>query len=207
MTRYKYPRTPHLPFSEGATDDDKILTSTAHLEGKMVVVTEKMDGENTTIYCDHCHARSIDSKHKSYHSWLLSYIPTFQAQIPKGWRICAEYLYATHSIKYENLYTFLMVFSIWNDKNEALSWEKTKEIAQELGLQTVPVIYEGIYDEQKIKSIASEVVERGGEGIVVRICDSFHYDSFSTSVAKFVRHGHIQTNAEWNGTEKNKLKK
>ena len=33
-----------------------------------------MDGENTTIYKDFYHARSLDSKHKDYHSYLLSKI-------------------------------------------------------------------------------------------------------------------------------------
>ena len=204
--RYKYPRTPHFPFSQGATDDDKILSSTEHFIGKRVVVTEKMDGENTTIYSDHCHARSIDSKHKGYHSWLLSYIPTFQHQIPDGYRICAEYLYATHSIKYDNLDTYLAVFSIWNDKNEALSWEDTKQMSARLDLKTVPELYLGIYDEERIKQIASEVTSRGGEGIVVRIADSFHYDSFGKSVAKYVRPNHIQTGTQWDGSQKNSLK-
>ena len=37
----KYPRTLHLPWSEGATNDDKILKSVEHFEGKQVVITEK----------------------------------------------------------------------------------------------------------------------------------------------------------------------
>lgn len=31
--------------------------------GQEVVVTEKIDGENTTMYPDHIHARSLDSNH------------------------------------------------------------------------------------------------------------------------------------------------
>ena len=47
--KVKYPRTAHLPFSEGCTADDKKLTSVAHFIGKEIVMTEKMDGENSTI--------------------------------------------------------------------------------------------------------------------------------------------------------------
>jgi hypothetical protein len=59
--RIKYPRTPHLPWSPGATSDDIYQGNTSYFENKVVVVTEKMDGENTSIYRDFVHARSIDS--------------------------------------------------------------------------------------------------------------------------------------------------
>jgi len=42
----KYPRTPHLPWSEGASEDDIQLINAEMFEGKNVVVTEKLDGEN-----------------------------------------------------------------------------------------------------------------------------------------------------------------
>ena len=208
MSRFKYPRTCHFPFSEGATDDDKILTSTDHFKGQIVVVTEKMDGENTTIYSDHCHARSIDSKHKPYHSWLLSYISSFQHQIPDDWRICGEYLYAKHSIGYDNLPSYLMVFSIWDETNTCLSWDDTVELCADLGLEHVPVIYKGEYDEELIKKLAKQTVEKGGEGIVVRLARGFNYNDFSKSIAKFVRKNHVQTDSTWGSViEKNNLKK
>ena len=43
-TKVKYPRTPHLPWSSSLTEDD-ISGSDKQFYGKMVVVTEKMDGE------------------------------------------------------------------------------------------------------------------------------------------------------------------
>lgn len=51
-SRYKYPRTPHLPWSPGATKDDVRCINTEIFTGKRVVITEKMDGENTTLYSD-----------------------------------------------------------------------------------------------------------------------------------------------------------
>ena len=195
--RFKYPRTPHLPFSMGATDDDKILPSTEHFRGKRVVVTEKMDGENTTVYSDFCHARSLDSKHKPYHSWLLSNIATFQAQIPENWRVCGEYLYAVHSIEYTALPTYFMAFSVWNDKNECLSWSDTVAFLEALGVKSVPVLYEGVYDDAKIKQIAEKATQDGAEGVVVRLEDSFSYGDFSLSIAKYVRANHNQTDKSW----------
>lgn len=209
MDRYKYPRTPHLPFSLGATDDDKILKSTSHFNDKLVVITEKMDGENTSIYNDYYHARSIDSKHKDYHSYLLANIlPAVQYQIPDSYRICGEYLYAKHSIAYENLESYFLAFSIWNG-NTCLSWSDFESLCEEWGLKTVPVLYKGVYNEDIVKKIANEVVARGGEGIVVRLQDAFEYEDFGNSIAKFVRPNHVQTDKHWTQSkiEANKLAK
>jgi hypothetical protein len=45
---YKYPRTPHLSFSPGVTEDDLKLDRQHIFANCQVVVTEKLDGENTT---------------------------------------------------------------------------------------------------------------------------------------------------------------
>lgn len=206
---YKYPRTAHFPFSEGATSDDKILKNSDMFIGKKVVITEKMDGENTNIYRDYYHSRSIESKHKEYHSYLLiKILPNIQYLIPKDWRICGEYLYAKHSIKYTNLEDYFLLFSIWNENNKCLNWDDTKEYAELLNLKIVPELYIGIYNENKVKELAKDVVKRGGEGLVVRNFDSFLYDDFSNNIAKFVRENHIQTGNQWGSSEieKNELK-
>lgn len=68
QTKVKYPRTFHLPYSLTLTDDDKRLESDGHFKlFDEVVVTEKMDGENTTVYQDgRIHARSLDG---DSHPW------------------------------------------------------------------------------------------------------------------------------------------
>ena len=205
--RHKYPRTYHLPFSPGFTSDDKVLKDDSSFRGKEIVVTEKMDGENVSIYRDGFHARSIDSKHKSYHSWLLSEIYKFSYNIPKNMRICGEYLYAKHSIKYNNLPSYFMAFSLW-ENDVCLDWEDTEILCEELGVELVPILWKGQYDAETIKKIAEETVARGGEGIVVRLACSFTYDEFSKSIAKYVRPNHVQTDKHWSNSEivKNGLK-
>lgn len=44
ITKYKYPRTFHLPFSLCISSDDKRLSDDEHFIGKTIVMTEKMDG-------------------------------------------------------------------------------------------------------------------------------------------------------------------
>jgi len=43
----KYPRTYHLPWSPGVNSDDRIIQDLSGVKGKEVIVTLKMDGENT----------------------------------------------------------------------------------------------------------------------------------------------------------------
>ncbi|MFP3728090.1 RNA ligase family protein [Priestia filamentosa] len=197
--RKKYPRTYHLPWSSGKTADDKVLKNTSHFHGEEVIVTEKMDGENTTIYQDYIHARSIDSKDHPSRHWVKMLQANIGYQIPEKWRICGENLFATHSIHYSSLQSYFCVFSIWNEKNECLSWDETVEWCALLQLQTVPVLYQGIYDEDKIQSCYTKTSLYGGEqeGYVVRKASSFHYDNFKNSVAKFVRKNHVQTDEHW----------
>lgn len=197
--RKKYPRTFHLPWSRSKTDDDKILKTVCHFEGKEVVVTEKLDGENTTMYRDSIHARSLDSKdHESRH-WVKMLHGTISFQIPLGWRICGENVFAMHSIYYGELTSYFYVFSIWNEDNQCLSWDETLEWAELLGVKVAPVLYRGIWNEQKVKGCYTRQSVFGGEqeGYVVRIADAFPYDQFGTCVAKFVRKNHVQTEEHW----------
>lgn len=195
--RYKYPRTYHFPFSPGRSSDDKIFDNfEPYFKGKEVVITEKMDGENTTIYKDYCHARSIDSKHKEYHSWLLSYIRQFQYLLNDNERVCGEYLYAKHSIYYNNLPNYFMVFSIWQDE-KCLSWQETIDRCKELNLITVPILYVGQYNKEVIDKAIKEVESHNGEGIVMRLASEYNYNDFNQSIIKYVRANHIQTDNHW----------
>lgn len=185
----KYPRTFHLPWSPGITKDDRVLKDTSVFDGREVVVTEKMDGENSTLYKDYFHARSLDGKSHPSQDWLKNYHASFCFDIPEGWRICGENLYAKHSIAYDNLDSYFYAFSIWTDENVCLSWAHTQEYLALLEIPSVPVLYMGIWDEETIRSIPLD--KNRQEGYVVRVADSFGYGEFKTSVAKYVRPNHV----------------
>lgn len=196
--KIKYPRTIHLPNSPGATSDDKILKDTSCFEGKTVVITEKMDGENTTLYNDYFHARSLDGRDHPSRSWLKQFHATFKYKIDDGYRVCGENLYAKHSIGYDNLKSYFYCFSVWDDTNHCLSWDETKDYCKYLGIEHVPVLYEGIYDEQFLKNIK---ISENMEGYVVRSSDGFPYSEFRSNVAKWVRPNHVQTEQHWMHSE------
>lgn len=197
MTLYKYPRTPHFPWSPGKTRDDRVMHNVEKcFNGRMVVASIKMDGENITMYPDHIHARSIDSKdHESRH-WVKALHSRIAHNIQEGYRICGENLYAKHSIHYKDLDSYFYLYSVWNDKNMCLSFDDTAEICMRLSLEHVPILYIGRWAphiQDKLKGMLSD----RDEGYVVRLFSEFHYDNFETSVAKYVRKGHVQADQHW----------
>jgi hypothetical protein len=197
VLRIKYPRTFHLPFSQGVGSDDKILHDLTCFLGKEVVITEKMDGENTTLYYDYFHARSLDSAHHPSRNWVKGLWGQIKHLIPIGWRICGENLYAQHSIRYEALPSYFLVFSIWNENNECLSWDETLEYASLLNLHTVPLLGRGVFDEKYIKNIIQNLDLSQQEGVVVRLAEKFQFEDFQKSVVKWVRKNHVQTDEHW----------
>ncbi len=204
----KYPRTYHLPWSEGATKDDRFIENLDRFIGNEVVVLTKMDGENSNFYSDYYHARSINSDNHWSRNWAKNFHARIKYDIPNGWRVCAENLYAKHSIKYDSLKSFVLVFSIWNESNECLSWDNTVEWCELIGLDMVPVLYRGIFNEDLIRSLFVERDSDGNEmeGYVVRIASSFKYEEFKRCVAKFVRRNHVQTSHNWKSQcEKNSI--
>lgn len=204
----KYPRTYHVPWSLGCSSDDKIHPDMSFFHGKRVIVTEKLDGENSSLYNDKYHARSIDTDSHVSRSWLRQFHASIQYDIPKGYRICGENMFAKHSIEYSNLDSYFYGFSMWNDRNKCLSWDETLEWFSLLGITNVPVLYDGIYDERKIKSLWDSSVHNSMEGYVIRVADCFEYTNFIKNVAKFVRPNHVQTDSHWKNSViiPNKLK-
>lgn len=198
MDRYiKYPRTFHLPWST-PHDDDKMMSSLAAFEGEEVVVTVKMDGENCTMYSNHLHALSLDSSGGMDRHMVKRLHSQIAHEIPAGWRLCGENLYIRHSIHYQGLKSYFYLFSIWNEANCCLSWDETAEWARLLNLVTVPQLYRGLWQPEKIQSLYAPTFEGNEcEGYVVRVARSFAFNEFHSVVGKVVRKGHVQTTAHW----------
>lgn len=199
FTNYvKYPRTFHVPWSSCVHSDDKVSLWMKEFEGKRVVVTEKLDGENTSLYSDYYHARSVDSKNHPSRNRAKALHASFAHDIPDGWKVVAENVYAKHSIAYDNLESYLYGISIWDNRNFCLPWDDTIEWFQLLGIPNVPIMYDGIYDEKLIRSLYDEKRDWDSkEGYVIRTAAGFSYGEFRKRVAKYVRSKHVQTVKHW----------
>lgn len=196
----KYPRTPHLPASPGATSDDKHATKQAldHLSsGVDLVVTEKMDGGNVTLYHDDFHARSLSSKNLRWEGVARSIWGQVRADIPEGWRVSAESMHARRSVAYDNLPCPLIVFGVWNESNEMLPWDDIETWTDLWGLPHAPVLYRGLNFMDATQAWATQRDQDTSEGFVLRDADGFHYDQFALRVAKWVRADHVRTESSW----------
>lgn len=197
----KYGRTYHLPWSKGIQSDDKIIKNLSSFENKEIVVLEKMDGENTTLYSDYYHARSLDSQYNFTRSWIAKMHSVMKFDIPENFRFVFENIWAEHSIRYENIDTYAFLLSIWKtsedeSKDVCLSYDDTKDWAELLDVRMPKEFYRGIFDQEKLIELANTIDTTKIEGYVIRLTSEFDKKDMQTSVSKFVRDGHVQPNAE-----------
>ncbi|MEV0389416.1 RNA ligase family protein [Nonomuraea sp. NPDC050643] len=192
--RVHYPRTPHVPWSPGVTSDDVRAGGLSGLRGREVVVTEKLDGENTTLYPDGMHARSLDSAHHPSRAWVKGLQGRVGGRIPAGWRVCGENMYARHSIAYQELESYFYGFSVWAG-DRCLSWDRMVAFLRELGIPVPAVLWRGVFDERALRGLRLDTERQ--EGYVVRAVEGFGREEFAGRVAKWVRRGHVQTDTHW----------
>lgn len=206
----KYFRTPHLPFSEGCSSDDKKLVSIDHFLDKPLVFTEKLDGSNVCLTRADLFARSHSGPptHPSFDP-LKARHAELKYLIEEDISLFCEWTYAQHSLQYNLLADYLNLISIRDDTyGRYLDWNITKEYANELKIPTVPIIAENmVFDSEKkfqefcdlIISDKRSVYGPEKEGFVVRIMDKFYEPE--TSIAKYVRKNHVQTDDHWSHSE------
>ena len=209
MVDLKYPRTYHLAGSPGLQNDDRRLPSLEPFAGRRIIVTEKMDGEGTTMTRAKTYPRSPDGRHHPSRDWMKAHHARKAHDIPAGWRLSGEYMFARHSIAYTRalgnaLPSYFLGFGIWDETNHLLDWDLTVEMFELLEIPTVPVLYDGPYGGAVLEAIAASIDPLRQEGFVVRIADRIAYPDgkgdagrFFSTVAKWVRHGHVQTDQHW----------
>lgn len=198
--RFKYPRTPHLPWSRGRSADDKQIPSLDGFEGREVVITEKLDGENTTLYPDtYVHARSIDGRHHESRNWIKADWANKAYRLSPNLRIVGENMFAQHSIAYEDLSSYFYGYGVY-DGNICLSWNETVDLIHDFDYPTPHEYFRGIWNQtvaHQWSEYLHEIKAKEVEGYVVRIVDSFNINDFGNFVAKSVRAEHVQTENHW----------
>ena len=218
MESPKYPRTPHLPYSPGCTNDDKIATIT-RVTGTTseTIITEKMDGSNVCLEHNACFARTHSGppNHPSFAQFKQLHAG-LKFQIPEGIQVFGEWLYARHSIAYSSLPNYLMIFGVRSFRTthpngepypEWASWDEVVQWSEKLSIPTVPILDRGLFGHKQLENRINELMKEpsvcGGEreGVVVRTADGFHDQFFENMVVKFVRANHVTTSEHWKSQE------
>jgi hypothetical protein len=217
MDSPKYNRTMHLPWSPGGTSDDKRATSVEGLIRVPIVITEKMDGSNTSLEAEGCFARTHSGPptHASFDG-LKALHASLKRNINKGLQLFGEWCYAKHSIEYSELPGYFLLFSMRDlEYDEWCAWQDVEVWASLLDIPTVPVLFKGtVSSERELRELTQSLMIEpsacGGirEGVVVRIATSFADSEFPSCVMKCVRANHVQTDEHWKDQEiiRNKLK-
>jgi hypothetical protein len=217
MYNLKYKRTFHLPWSPGATNDDKIAKDISSLINIPIIITEKMDGSNASLETDGCFARTHSGvpTHASFDG-LKALHANIKYQIPEGFQLFGEWCFAKHSIEYNELPGYFLLFNVRSLHTSMwASWEGVEMWATELGLPTVPVLFKGqVSSEKELQTLIEDLMTQtsacGGirEGVVARLEDGFSDNNFSKCVMKCVRANHVQTSDHWkdSGIIRNKLR-
>lgn len=204
----KYFRTPHLPWSQSVTRDDRTLHDLSGLIGVEVVITEKLDGSNICLTNTDVFARSHSGTpiHPSFDA-LKAFHARQKHQIEGGVSIFGEWCYAVHSIQYDAINELVPhIFGVRDDATGFwLDWEFVELFAQTIEAPTVPVLFKGVLeDEAQLRAVtealataASTVGHTMREGIVIRVADMFSFKGNTPKqVAKWVRANHVQPNVE-----------
>ena len=207
----KYPRTYHIPFSPGRTNDDKVLKDGwfEDYKGKEIVILEKLDGENTAISHYDVFARSHGAPTRS--PWSINlwgrdgvFSKVFDKIGINEW-VYGENLYGEHSIHYNKLPSYWHVFAVRDDEKYIwYSWDDVCTVCEIISQPHVPVLWRGIIEsEEQLKSLVEKYVNEPScygdtrEGVVIRVANEFPIDEFSKNVCKWVRPNHVQTDEHW----------
>jgi len=202
MQSRKYGRTYHFPFSEGATNDDKIQKDWERILSKELVMTEKLDGENNCLKASGVYARSHAAPTRNpwaRNAWEIWHRINHEL---KELEIFGENLYGLHSIEYTELQEYFYVFAI-REGDQWLSWDDVCFFAELIDLPTVPLIKRGHFTQKEIVASIQEGMKAGSrlggecEGYVFRNTQSFSTEDFPYNVLKYVRKNHVQTDQHW----------
>ena len=206
----KYPRTYHLPYSPGATKDDKKLQDNwfSWFMGEEIVITEKLDGENIHMNQKDCYARSDGAPTRSPWSrniwdpndglyWRI------KSLIGSNETLFGENLYGEHSIHYSKLKEYFHLFAV-STESVWESWQSVKLFSSIIGVPTVPELWRGVVaDENSLKTLVDFYTKEPSiygdtrEGVVIRLTSSFPIDEFKNNVCKWVRPNHVTTDKHW----------
>lgn len=157
-------------------------------KGEHIVIQEKLDGANSAI-CYDAETGSLvafsrrqkltpENTLQGFYAFVLTLDPILWADVTSNGRyiVFGEWL-VKHTIKYpDELLRNFYVFDLWDTETEQYApWFLTHQVAQALGLKTVPVFYDGEFttwdDLYAMVGHTQMQAEPTGEGIVIKSQD------------------------------------
>ncbi|MDS0526043.1 RNA ligase family protein [Clostridium sp. SHJSY1] len=169
---YKYPRTQHIEgsrFQDG--DEDLESIKFEKIKNKFCVIEEKVDGANVGVSFDangkmYLQSRGHflnggygESQFDLFKTWTNSYSYTLRELLGDRYVMYGEWLYAKHTVFYDNLNHYFMEFDIFDKVEEKfLSTKRRREFLKDYNfIKSVLVL------KETIVSSKGEIVELLGK--------------------------------------------
>ncbi len=208
---FRFPHTPHIAWlGDRLPRDDKVLaTSEADLFLRdPVVLEEKVDGANLGLSIgpsgilraqnrgQYLH-RPFTGQFSRLNAWFAHHEDALRDVLGDDLILFGEWSAATHSIAYDQLPDFLLVFDVY-DRSAVRFWSQARRdaLAERLGLCVVRQIASGTFTlidlKQMVQSIPSAYRDGPCEGLYIRWQDA----SWLKRRAKLVRQSFVQGIAE-----------
>ena len=157
----KYPRTPHLEGSRlQPGDEDLSQVPFSYIKGKYIVIEEKVDGANSAISFNsdgelllqsrgHYLTGGYRERHFNlFKQWASVHQEAFFKVLGTRYIMYGEWLYAKHTVYYDNLPHYFMEFDIYDkEKKIFLSTKRRREMLKELPVVSVLVLAEGKFNK------------------------------------------------------------
>ena len=154
----KYPRTPHLTGSRRQPgDEDLEAIARETLRGLPMVVEEKLDGSNSAVSFDEQGTLVLQSRghiltggprerqFALFKRWANFHSPTLSKILGRRYIMYGEWLYARHTIPYDQLPHYFMEFDILDrDLGEFLSTDRRRAMLASSPVESVPVLHRGL---------------------------------------------------------------
>lgn len=162
-TLIKYPRTPHLAGSRlQPGDEDLSQVPFSVLQGRHLVVEEKVDGANTAISFDHTGALLLQSRghyltggcrERHYNllkQWAAIHRDALFGVLGSRYILYGEWLYAKHTVYYDRLPHYFLEFDVLDRQEGAfLSTPRRRALLRGLPVVSVPVLAEGVFETRE----------------------------------------------------------
>lgn len=156
----KYPRTPHLAGSRlQPGDDDLDQVPVADLDGRWVVIEEKLDGSNAGISFTADATLQLQSRghvlrggpnewqFDRFKAWAAALSDQLWEALGDRYVCYGEWLAATHTIFYDALADLFVEFDVW-DRHDGcfLDTTRRRSLLEPLPIVSAPVLWEGHAD-------------------------------------------------------------
>jgi len=171
-----------------------------------VIVEEKMDGANTGIIRHkrgfHLQKRGSlmeQGEHEQFgffYNWAYRQNYELVMSIPMNHIVYGELLYATHTLYYDKLPNYFLVFDVWTGQ-KWMDYDQRNEFCTKFGFHQVPFITKGSFGVSDLFSLISDKSAYGekSEGIVIKRYRKNEYLRGKIVKAEFIKH--LDENDHW----------